>query len=167
MGKKITCQHKHGGPPWHELTDMLHKGMDSWSLLAKVVPAQRQIQIKRFSLFCIRQSKFGGPPLLALSNTSYNESNVLSLPTRVVQHPRRSRLDFPLDRICPVTNPKENLIGLKRTEIFHLQGKYNWDGRQPQSTRLSHFSKKYLALQSFEFEKPWGALCVQYRDLHG
>jgi len=107
MGKKITCQHKHGGPPWHELTDMLHKGMDSWSLLAKVVPAQRQIQIKRFSLFCIRQSKFGGPPLLALSNTSYNESNALSLPTRVVQHPRRLRLDFPLDRICPVTKPKE------------------------------------------------------------
>jgi len=29
------------------------------------------------------------------------------------------------------------------------------------------FSQKDLALQCVGFERPWRALCVQYRDIHG
>jgi len=71
-------------------------------------------------------ASLGGRPCLHCLTLQFVESNILSLPTRVVQHPRRLRLDFPLDKICPVTNPKgKKLIGLKKTEICHLQGKYN------------------------------------------
>jgi len=135
--------------------------MDSWSVLAKVVPAQRQIQTSNHprNYFCsaLDIASLGGRPCLHCLTLQFVESNILYLPTRVVQHPRRLRLDFPLDKICPVTNPKEKkLIGLKKTEICHLQGKYNWHEKQPQSTRLSHFRTKGCSPSMFWVWKTMG-----------
>jgi len=146
--------------------------MDSWSVLAKVVPAQRQIQTSNHprNYFCsaLDIASLGGRPCLHCLTLQFVESNILYLPTRVVQHPRRLRLDFPLDKICPVTNPKKKNLSDWRKLKYAIYKENTTDMRSSLSQQgCLILGQKDVALQCFGFERPWGALCVQYRDLHG